>query len=134
MGTLRKLRIFLFIGLLLIIACLSGVIYWKHYETNIQASIDKLHLNMQEQEIGFYSIVSDTTIKCDLKTVSAMVVRMCNDGYTLETCEETYDTIEMILTNDNEIHHLRYLSNGDLTNISAPYEKSYVPFTYIYEK
>ena len=77
---------------------------------------------------------SDNTATTDLTAMSNIYNNLLKDGWALTQYDENSEFIEFIMEKDSDVVRARYDSNGFLTLISSPYEKSYSYWAYISEK
>lgn len=112
----------------------SVLLVIKYRSVDIDGVVTTFDLCVSVTEPGQYTVLSDTELICDTDTVYYMVEQMKEEGYDLSVVSMDKFTLEVVLENDDYVHHIRYVSTGKLTCISSPYEKSYIPLTYIYER
>lgn len=135
MGSLKSsFRIFIAFLILLGIVVLSYLVVKRWYSIDLITNKGNIELLEHVEGDVLYSIINDSSIKCDLTTLTRLVDKMQQDGYEIVMQKGDSKSLEIILRNDEMVHHMKYVSNGVLTNISSPYEKSYIPFSYIYEE
>lgn len=106
----------------------------KYTKVSVVGTVSVFNLEVDVSTVGQYTILSDTEIVCDTNTVYYIIKQMEEDGYKLTVVNSTEKKLDFILERSDYVHHLLYVTSGKLTCISSPYEKSYLPFTYIYEK
>ena len=81
-----------------------------------------------------YTLQSETTMSCDLSTITQLILNMENDGFQRKILNTNENSIDIIIEREEEKYRLRYERTGDFTCIGTQYEKSYLPLTYISEK
>lgn len=81
--------------------------------------------------ILLYDIVTDNTMNCDLATFSSIVNNMKEDGFVIESKETSKDEIDVVLSKDNQKFRIQYKRDGSFVSLGIPYEKSFIPLTYI---
>ena len=97
-----------FIIMRIVLLILVLLLLCKYTKVSIIGTVSIFNLDVGVSTVGQYTILSDTEIVCDTNTVYYIIKQMEEDGYKLMVVNSTC--------------------------ISSPYEKSYLPFTYIYEK
>lgn len=82
-----------------------------------------------------YCVLEDNRVECDLATFSNIYMNMVEDGFEMSILkdESNSDGFDILATRDDVTCRMRWLKSGYLANISKPYEKSYLPVTYIIE-
>lgn len=123
-----------FIIMRIVLLILVLLLLCKYTKVSIIGTVSIFNLDVGVSTVGQYTILSDTEIVCDTNTVYYIIKQMEEDGYKLMVVNSTDKKLDFILERSDYVHHLLYVMSGKLTCISSPYEKSYLPFTYIYEK
>lgn len=114
---------------------ISSAVYLFKNKEDINFEIEtNMYLLTQFSENMQYTVITDNTMKCDLTTISNIVLHLETDGYFINSEKFSKDTIDIILTKENIAYRLFYKKDGSLISICNEYEKSYIPFTYINEK
>lgn len=81
-----------------------------------------------------YEVISDNTMTCNLATVSVILYKMRNDGFNLVKSDVSDKTIDLVVQKDDCSIRIMYGKDGSFASIASPYEKSYLPMTYINEE
>lgn len=123
------------VSLLLLILTFCGVVIIYFISTLPRVNITSdFVLSDYKGEGIYYSIEETNMMICDLTTVSIIINRMLEDGYSLRDIERTDKLIDVILSKDDLKIRIHYTNDGTFTSVAVPYQKSFVPLTYISEK
>jgi len=73
------------------------------------------------------------TLGCNIAGVSEICQKMVSDGYTIVSDLSENESVDIILNKEDVSIRLHWNDNY-LISIAAPYEKSFIPLTYINEE
>lgn len=132
MGKLKSI----FRKLTFVVALMCAVFIVGH--TASQKVAVEYHISENMGLLPFYSDiinyeeVSSNVYKCDIATVSNIVLGMEGDGFLIgEWIEASDKCLDFTLCKDGVTYRLYYTEGRVLTSICSDYEKSYIPLTYV---
>jgi hypothetical protein len=118
--------------MLLLVLGIVVVYYGKSFQPKVTVSKNMYLLDGDAKPID-YEIISDNTMTCNLATVSNVIANMENDGFAITEAKAATDSLDIILSRDDCKIRVYYQIDGNFASIAVPYEKSYLPITYINE-
>lgn len=128
-----KTKLVLVIELLVI--CVLVLLYERGTEVKL---VGDTTTNLLLADIGNeynYCISTDNTMECDLATISSIYKNMVNAGFEITMLKDVDNEkgLDMLAKKGDITCRMRWEKSGYFANISEPYEKSYLPLTYIIE-
>lgn len=119
--------------MLTLIWCICLVVLCRRIKPRVEVD-SSMYLLSEISTPMKYEVISDNTMTCNLATISVILYKMRNDGFNLVKSDISDETIDLIVRNDDCSIRIMYGKDGSFASIASPYEKSYLPMTYISEE
>lgn len=119
--------------ILVLVWCICLVVLCRRVKPRVEVDTNMYLLNEISTPMK-YEVISDNTMTCNLATVSVILYKMRNDGFNLVKSDVSDKTIDLVVQKDDCSVRIMYGKDGSFASIASPYEKSYLPMTYINEE
>lgn len=119
--------------ILVLVWCICLVVLCRRVKPRVEVNTNMYLLNEISTPMK-YEVISDNTMTCNLATISVILYKMRNDGFNLVKYDVSDKTIDLVVQKDDCNIRIMYGKDGSFASIASPYEKSYLPMTYINEE
>lgn len=103
-------------------------------EVTIEIEQSKCYILNDVSKFVVSENLSDNIVKCNISGISNLVNNMVRDDWSITKLDVNEEFIDVILEKDNVVCRVYYESDGVLTLIATPYEKSKELISYMYDK